>query len=63
VILIVKSAFLPSHIRVIAILAVLISALSGCGQKGPLYLPAKPAPVPASTPAPAPADDAKPAAK
>lgn len=34
--------------------------LAGCGQKGPLYLPAAPAPAPA--PAAAPATDAAPAA-
>jgi predicted small lipoprotein YifL len=34
-----------------------IAALSGCGQKGPLYMPVRPAPLstpkPAATPAPA----------
>ncbi|WP_460840923.1 LPS translocon maturation chaperone LptM [Noviherbaspirillum agri] len=45
-ILIVKSVLHPSRIGAMLILA----ALAGCGQKGPLYLPAKP--VPAATPAP-----------
>ncbi|QDZ30731.1 hypothetical protein FAY22_20820 [Noviherbaspirillum sp. UKPF54] len=36
--------------------AALLFAVGGCGQKGPLYLPAKPQPVaaPAAQPAPAP---------
>ncbi|MGE5648964.1 MAG: LPS translocon maturation chaperone LptM [Bacillota bacterium] len=39
--------------------AALLFAVGGCGQKGPLYLPAKPQPVapaaaPATQPAPAP---------
>jgi len=35
--------------------AMLAGALHGCGQKGPLYLPAKPQPAAATAPQPAPA--------
>lgn len=45
---IVKPTFLlPS----IATCAILITALAGCGQKGPLYLPKDPAKNPATAPA------------
>ncbi|WP_349257575.1 LPS translocon maturation chaperone LptM [Noviherbaspirillum sp.] len=46
VILIVKSAL---HLPLLAVLACL---LAGCGQKGPLYLPTKPAAKPAAATAP-----------
>jgi len=45
----VKSPFAPWCL----LAALVAAALAGCGQKGPLYLPAKPAPVPAAQPAPA----------
>jgi predicted small lipoprotein YifL len=62
VILIVKSV--PDLPRFAAIF--IVALLAGCGQKGPLYLPEKPAPV--ATPAtqqtpPAPADSTTPASK
>jgi len=41
VILIVKSVLDLSRVAAILIAAL----LAGCGQKGPLYLPAKPTPV------------------
>jgi len=41
----------------IAVFAALISLLSACGQRGPLYLQAKPAPAATATP------DATPAGK
>jgi predicted small lipoprotein YifL len=61
VILIVKSLFDLSRFVALAFVAV----LAGCGQKGPLYLPAKPAPVatPAPQTAPAPDDTKSPAYK
>lgn len=34
-------------------LSLFAALLSGCGQKGPLVLPTKPAAAPAATPAPA----------
>ena len=53
-ILTVKSAFNLTKLFVLAALAVLMAALTGCGQRGPLYLP-KPdtvaAPAKPSTPA------------
>lgn len=60
-ILIVK--FLLDLQRLVAVLY--IALLAGCGQKGPLYLPAKPAPVAAPAPqaTPAPADGKSPASK
>ncbi len=45
--------------------ALIALALVACGNKGPLFLPQKPAPVealPAPPPEPAPADDALPPA-
>ncbi|HJV82533.1 LPS translocon maturation chaperone LptM [Noviherbaspirillum sp.] len=50
------------HLVVVAALAF---AVVGCGQKGPLYLPAKPAPIstPAAPVAPAPADSSAPVSK
>ncbi|WP_414691197.1 LPS translocon maturation chaperone LptM [Noviherbaspirillum sp.] len=43
----------------------LACAVAGCGQKGPLYLSAKPAPIPTSSAptSPAPADNHAPASK
>jgi predicted small lipoprotein YifL len=46
VILIVKFILDPARIAAISIVAL----LAGCGQKGPLFLPEKPAPV--ATPVP-----------
>ncbi|HJV75318.1 MAG TPA: lipoprotein [Noviherbaspirillum sp.] len=60
-----KSLLDPLHLGAILVVA----ALAGCGQKGPLYLPAKPvpmqtpAPVPAAQTAPAPAGSAAPVSK
>jgi predicted small lipoprotein YifL len=69
VILIVKS-ILDLLLRVGAASSVLVltGLLGACGQKGPLYLPAKPQPQPpaAATPAqvnPAPEQSATPASK
>jgi predicted small lipoprotein YifL len=67
VILIVKS-ILDLLLRVGAASGVFVLAglLSACGQKGPLYLPAKPQPPAAATPAqvnPAPEQSAPPASK
>ena len=46
----------------IATLAALLATLAGCGNKGPLVLPARPAPIdPATVPAAQPATDAQPA--
>jgi predicted small lipoprotein YifL len=57
VILIVKSApYLP-------VVAVLFVMLAGCGQKGPLYMPANPAPIATPAPQTAPADSNTPASK
>ncbi|MGE5623051.1 MAG: LPS translocon maturation chaperone LptM [Bacillota bacterium] len=59
VILIVKSFF---HLLRLGVAASLLLAAGGCGQKGPLYLPAKPQPTapsaPAAQPAPAPTGSA-----
>ncbi|MGH8808321.1 MAG: LPS translocon maturation chaperone LptM [Noviherbaspirillum sp.] len=57
VILIVKS------VPYLSIVAVLVVSLAGCGQKGPLYMPAKPTPVATPAPQPAPANSATPASK
>lgn len=50
-ILIVNSLF--SLLRYISVLTAIASLglLTACGQRGPLYLQAKPAPLPASVPA------------
>lgn len=50
-ILIVNSIF--SLLRYISVLIAIasLSLLTACGQRGPLYLQAKPAPLPASAPA------------
>jgi predicted small lipoprotein YifL len=67
VILIVKPIFDLSRLCAISIavaLAGLLGLLSACGQKGPLYLPAKPQPATPAKPAqPAPGDNAAPASK
>jgi predicted small lipoprotein YifL len=59
-ILIVK--LLPDLLRMRAIcIAIAFGALlAGCGQRGPLYLPAKPAPI-STAPAPQPTTPASPA--
>ncbi|HEX7636484.1 MAG TPA: lipoprotein [Noviherbaspirillum sp.] len=46
------------HLLFRIIAAALACMLAGCGQKGPLYLPAKPVPVavPAPASAPSPSD-------
>jgi predicted small lipoprotein YifL len=54
VILIVKPVFHPFRAYAFPAIAAAI-LLAGCGQKGPLYLPAKPAPV-TTAPAIPPAD-------
>jgi predicted small lipoprotein YifL len=64
VILIVKSIFDLSRLCAILIAFALAGLLGACGQKGPLYLPAKPQPAAPAKPAqPAPADNAAPATK
>jgi predicted small lipoprotein YifL len=67
VILIVKS-ILDLLLRWSAIWSAvaLVSLLGACGQKGPLYLPAKPQPVAPAKPAqtlPAPGESASPSSK
>ncbi|MDP3844594.1 MAG: lipoprotein [Oxalobacteraceae bacterium] len=50
-----NSPFSLPRSAAIAVFAILISLLGACGQRGPLYLQAKPAPAPAATPAALPA--------
>lgn len=48
--------------RALIVLPLLAAALGGCGNKGPLVLPTKPAaPAPAASAAPAPATSVAPA--
>jgi predicted small lipoprotein YifL len=67
VILIVKSILdLLRRVGATSSVLVLAGLLGACGQKGPLYLPAKPQPPAAATPPqinPAPEQNATPASK
>jgi predicted small lipoprotein YifL len=54
-ILIVKSTLDMSRFALFFTAAALLPALAGCGQAGPLYLPAKPVPVTPANKATAPA--------
>jgi predicted small lipoprotein YifL len=57
VIVIVKPFFKLPHVRAGLVVALAAVILSGCGQRGPLYLPGQPATPTAHTkPAPAPTD-------
>jgi predicted small lipoprotein YifL len=65
VILIVKSTFNLPRLAAISIAIALTNLLTACGQMGPLYMPAKPAPAatPANTAIPAPAVTPVPASR
>jgi predicted small lipoprotein YifL len=58
VILIVKSILDAPQLRAFPLAAILLVSLGACGQKGPLYMPTRPAaavpaaPAPAAAPAP-----------